>query len=100
MINCFTFLDSAVHTLLSIEEKFVRNVYIDEKSRKTFFNYVKTRCADVTVTVVNLLVTLFYDCTRFGGTYTKIGTIQRRLAWIYLRFAPFKDKDDCEAPST
>ena len=20
-------------------------------------------------------------CTRFGGTYTKIGTIQRRLAW-------------------
>jgi len=22
-----------------------------------------------------------YKCTRFGGTYTKIGTIQRRLAW-------------------
>ena len=22
-----------------------------------------------------------YVCTRFGGTYTKIGTIQRRLAW-------------------
>ena len=21
------------------------------------------------------------SCTRFGGTYTKIGTIQRRLAW-------------------
>ena len=21
------------------------------------------------------------NCTRFGGTYTKIGTIQRRLAW-------------------
>ena len=24
---------------------------------------------------------LKYQCTRFGGTYTKIGTIQRRLAW-------------------
>ena len=23
----------------------------------------------------------FHICTRFGGTYTKIGTIQRRLAW-------------------
>ena len=21
------------------------------------------------------------DCARFGSTYTKIGTIQRRLAW-------------------
>ena len=24
---------------------------------------------------------LEHQCTRFGGTYTKIGTIQRRLAW-------------------
>lgn len=25
---------------------------------------------------------VFYvNCTRFGSTYTKIGTIQRRLAW-------------------
>jgi len=26
-------------------------------------------------------MTLKFNCTRFGGTYTKIGTIQRRLAW-------------------
>ena len=26
-------------------------------------------------------VNLKTKCTRFGGTYTKIGTIQRRLAW-------------------
>ena len=26
-------------------------------------------------------VNLRSKCTRFGGTYTKIGTIQRRLAW-------------------
>ena len=24
---------------------------------------------------------IFYFCARFGSTYTKIGTIQRRLAW-------------------
>jgi len=31
--------------------------------------------------VLIYVVTRFLDCTRFGGTYTKIGTIQRRLAW-------------------
>ena len=48
---------------------------------KTVSVCVKPQWQLTLVMLFNCGIARFIDCTRFGGTYTKIGTIQRRLAW-------------------